>query len=151
MGRPPHAITPSCWRALDLFPPIVVRLNARVPTVGKGRRWPAHAEVAISAGLSFSRVLAISESLSWERVRIGEARRFCAACGFDPTNAKDRKRMATYLNLCQKTHPNQPPHLLRSSPQWETEIQPLIALLRGSMERSGASEKSAFPAVSSAA
>jgi hypothetical protein len=151
MGRPRDAITPSFWRALSLFPPIVVRLNARVPTAGKHRRWPAHAEVAIAAGMAFSRVLAISQSLSWESVRIGEAERFCAACRFDPTNAKDRKRMTDLLNICQKKHPNQPPHFLRSSPQWETEIQPLISLLRDSIAPCADSARSAFRAVSSAA
>lgn len=151
MGRPRHAITPSFWRALRLFPPIVVRLNARVPTVGKLRRWPSHAEVAITAGMPFARVLAISESLSWELVRIGEAERFCAACRFDPTSGRDRKRMATYLRLCQKKHPNQLPPYLRKSPQWANEIQPLIYRLRSSSAPLDESEKSASPVLSSAA
>ena len=150
MGRPPKSLTPTFWQALDAFAPIVVRLSARFVYVHDHPRAISIREIAISSGIPLSRVIQISESFSWDDVTIGEARRFCAACNFDPTSAKDRRRQNDYIQKCQ-THPNRPPHFLKVSPFWETELLPLIHRLRSHPIYSADSRKSPSLEVKSAA
>ena len=141
MGRPPASLSLTFWQALDSFAPIVVRLSARFVYSHDHPRAISIREIAISSGIPLSRVIQISESFSWDDVTIGEARRFCAACNFDPTNAKHRRRQYDYIQKCQ-THPNRPPHFLKVSPFWETEILPLIHRLKSHPTFSESSRKS---------
>lgn len=134
-GRPRNARSVTWTEALEVFPPCVVRLAARFVIGGKNVRALSNREIAIASGIPLVRVLEISRLLSWDEVTVGETRRFCAACNFDPTNANDRGRQRDYVRTCQN-HPNRPPRYLQNSPFWETELMPLIQHLRQSRTRS---------------
>jgi hypothetical protein len=141
----------SCWDWLRVFPPAVVRLAARTATAGKNVRALSHREIAIAANIPLVRVEEISGLLSWETVTLGEAERFVAACGFDPTNAKHRHRQREYLRVCQTKYPGQPPHYLRSSPLWSLELLPLIRRIKSPMKSSVGSNPSVSPSTKYAA
>lgn len=118
------------WGALEDFPPIVVRLAAR-----HGSGHSTHAitgeEIAIVSDIPLVRVTWISQLFSWEPVPLGEVRRFCAACHFDPTSRVDRNRQRVYLDQCQRRNlTHRPPAFLRRHPAWATEFLPLIDRLR---------------------
>lgn len=151
MARPNHTQSLTGWGWLREFPPIIVRLSARFAVAGKNVRAPSHREVAISAGIPLARVMAISESFSWDNITVKEAERFCAACGFDPTNARDRRRQITYIRSCQTKHPGRPPHYLQCSPFWPTEFLPLIQRLKSQPTSSVESQKSPSAVTRSAA
>lgn len=110
------------------FPPVAVRLAARRKIAGNNVVAISDQEVAIEMGVPLRRVLEITESLSWDGVTIGEARAFCLACRFDPTDANDRNRQYDYIRQCQKRR--RPPQYLLSSPLWESQFLPLINLLK---------------------
>lgn len=149
MGRPAQAL--NLWQLLADFPPVIVRLAARRATAGKNVAALSHAEIAIASMIPLARVIAISYSLSWDRVTVGEAEHFCLACGFDPTQAGHRRRQREYIRICQARYPNRPPHFLTVSPYWSQEILPLVNYLRSRMISSRASEWSRAPAEMSAA
>lgn len=144
MPRPRNSVGLSCWKWLEAFPPITVRLAARG---GAGRAVVAlsHQEIAIETGIPLARIIEISESFDWRGVTISEAEAFCRACNFDPTNAADRKRQRDYIRICQKKTPGRAPHFLTSSPWWRSQFLPLIDLLRSRPTSSTESESSALP------
>lgn len=117
----------TCWQYFTQFPPPFVRLLARQ---GSGGATAAitDAELAIRSGLSIDRVRAISRMPNWDEVAIGEARKFFEACGFDPTCANHRQRVAVYEAVCRRRN-SAPFFYLRRSPKWEGEFLPLIQLL----------------------
>lgn len=92
----------------------------------------SNAEVAIASGLPLERIRTISTMLDWSAVRIGEARAFCQACGFDPTNARDRKRLSNYESVCLQRQ-SRPFQWLHNSPVYEEEFLPLIRKLSRSL------------------
>lgn len=151
MARPRHASTLQFWEALEAFPPILVRLAARRCVAGKNVVALSHQEIAITAGIPLTRVVQISESFSFDDVTVGETRRFCAACNFDPTRPADRERQREYLRQCQIRQMHQPPYYLRHSPWWESQFQPLILRLRLIKTPSIDSERSPLVATKSAA
>jgi hypothetical protein len=121
------------WEYLKQYPPALVRLCARRSVGAKHVVAVSAQEIAILSGLPVSRVVEVSQSLSWDDITLSEARKFCEACGFDPTVGLHRKRQAIYLLVCRKKRPNQPlqpPKYLRASPHWRTEFLPLIQSLR---------------------
>jgi hypothetical protein len=150
-GRPPNSTLLNFWEALHAYPPAVIRLAARATTAGKHVRALSHREIAITANIPLARVLEISQLLTWEPVLIGEAKRFCEACGFDPTNAQHRRRQCGYLRKCQQKYPGRAPHYLRTSPLWSTEILPLIQSVRSQTGCSTGSPRSPSPATKFAA
>lgn len=120
------------WAYLDNYSPLVVRLCARRSIGGKHVVALSSQEIAITSGLPALRVAEISWLLEWDEVLVGEARRFCAACNFDPTSRLDRERQAAYARRCLTYRPNQYPEYLRQSPLWQTEFLPLLRHLRSS-------------------
>lgn len=119
----------TVWQCLAEFPPVMVRLAARRPLTSTSCASLSYAEIAIASALPIARVVEISHLFSWDTVTIGELRRFCAACYFDPSSHRDRDRQYDILRKCKK-QPNQPPRYLRRSPYWRSEILPLIEHLR---------------------
>lgn len=134
MARHRNVRNLTFWESLHAFPPLMVRLCARVRTSGKNIRAMASTEIAIASGIPLARVRKISDEFSWEEITLGEAERFCRACGFDPTVSSHRERQREYLRSCQK-NPNRPPQYLFKSPWWESEFRPLILRLKLRPER----------------
>lgn len=151
MPRPRNVRSLTFWQALHAFAPIMVRLAARRVVAGKNVVGLSHQEIAIETGITFARVLEISESFDWQCVTIGEAEAFCRACNFDPTCAGDRERQREYIRRCQTKHPGRAPHYLTCSPFWATQFLPLVQRLRSRMTFSTASEPSPSVATRSAA
>lgn len=120
------------WKHLDQFPPVKVRLLAHGD--GNAPVWISHAELAITSGISLSRVIEISAMLNWDRVTFSEMRRFCAACRFDPTACAQRQRVKDYEYRCLKRN-SQPMQWLKRSPRYEQEVKPLIHLLNRSLSQ----------------
>lgn len=126
----------DAWDILRQFPPAVVRLTGRRIIAGKNVRALANQEVAIASGIPLVRIVEISFSLSWEDIAIGEAERFCGACGFDPTCAEDRRRQREYIRICLTKYPHRPPHYLTSSPYWESQLRPIITHIKSRTDSS---------------
>ncbi len=120
----------SAWNRLRDHPPILVRLYART---GWGRRTRSLscAEIAIISDIPLARVQEISLLFDWDGLTIGEAKGFCAACGFDPMDIRSSLRQRDLQKKCKMRHP-QPrlPHFLSASPHLETELLPLISRLK---------------------
>jgi hypothetical protein len=118
------------WSAMQSHPPALIRLYARRV---KGRAIEAITgeEIAIVSGIPLSRVHEISALTSWDGVAIPEAERFCKACNFDPTSARDRNRERAYSRTCRR--PNRPRFLwVFNHPKFMSEFRPLIDALRKS-------------------
>ncbi len=130
----PKSPVASFWSALDDYPPLKVRLLAHRPLRASTRSCMAltDAEVAIAAGLNLERVRSISRMLDWSAVRVSEMKAFCAACGFDPTNAADRNRLRDYESKCLLRQ-SRPFQWLHNSPVYEEEFLPLIRKLSRSL------------------
>lgn len=67
------------------FPPFIVRMMARRPTPGvqaKCVQAKTNAEIAKESGLPVKRVNWIAAQKDWDKVPVGEAASFAAACGF---------------------------------------------------------------------
>ena len=121
MGR--ERITP--WEAMDRFPPYYVRLLAKNgPCVAM-----TDAEIAIGSGIDLSRVREIKFMQTWSALGYGEMRAYLAACRFDPTDAKCRKRVVTYEFICTMRN-SAPGAYLRRSPKWESELLPVIQSIK---------------------
>lgn len=150
MPRPRNALSLNFWDAMHAFPPVMVRLAARRKGIGKNVRALSHQEIAITSGIRLSRVIAISFSLSWTDVTVGEAEAFCRACRFDPTNPADRERQRAYIRTCQNK-PNRLPHYLVSSPHWQEQFLPLVQHLKTQSAFSTDSKPSASLETKSAA
>ncbi len=116
---------PSAWEALAEFPPYYVRILARsAPRMGM-----SDAEIAIASGLDINRVREIKFLESYGEMRLREIRAYFAACGFDPTLAADRIRIIKYEYQCNKRN-SVPFRYLRKHPKWESEILPVVRLLK---------------------
>jgi len=118
------------WRAMSSHPPALIRLYARKV---RGRTIEAITgeEIAIVSGIPLDRVQEISALTNWDSVTIPEAERFCLACNFDPTSARDRNRERAYSRTCRR--PNRPRFLwLKNHPKYRSEFLPLIEVLRKS-------------------
>jgi hypothetical protein len=87
-------------------------------------------EIAILADMPLARVIHIQQQFTWDEITMGDARKFCAACQFDPTNTTHRRRQFFYLRTCQIRKLNHPPRFLTRSPSWQTELLPLIRRLQ---------------------
>ena len=130
MGRPINSRNPTAWQYFHACPPIIIRLAARRSIGGNHVVALSNVELAITSGITLDRIIQISQSFSWENVTLGEAEKFCNACGFDPTNYVHRLRQFNYAYQCKLKYQGKFPHYLRISPKWESEFLPLIYLLK---------------------
>lgn len=127
MGKPS-----SLWRALEEFPPYYVRILAKRP--GSGRRDLAitDTDIAITSGIPLARIREISRSLNWHDCTVGEVLAFTTACNFDPANADDRQKVRQYEYVCKKRG-KRPFQWLKLSPKYESELLPLLRLLKAQL------------------
>lgn len=113
----------SPWGILTEFPPPLVRLLAKEQVANKHIRALSDREVAIGAEMPLEQVRKISRSRSWENISIGQLRRFCEGCNFDPFDYRDRNRVRAYSRNAPKFS------YLKASPYWSDTFLPLIKLL----------------------
>ena len=116
------------WSMIDNYPPPLVRCLARRNGKGKHLKVLSDQEIAIEADIPVDRIKQIYNSPTWSPIPVGEMRRFCGACGFDPSSGQDRNRVNAYVN--QKKGPQWT--FLRRSPYWPTIFRPLLLKLRDS-------------------
>lgn len=123
----------SClWQHLDEYPPYYVRLWAKSgPNTAL-----SDAEIAIGSGIEINRIRQIKIMTDWRAVTIGEAMRYTLACNFDPTNGATRRLARNYDYRCRVTNNTRPYRWLRRSPKFESEILPVLAILREKLIKS---------------
>lgn len=115
----------SCWQIFTEYPPYYVRLWAK----NGPQAALSDAEIAIASGIDINRVREIKFMTDWNGVTIGEALRFCSACNFDPMNSDDRMRARDYEYRCGQRN-SVPFSYLKRSPKWESEILPVLLILK---------------------
>ena len=110
---------------LDRFPPVVIRILARVPVESGtgGVRVKTDHEIARDSGLTLSKVASLSCLTSWGEVPIDTIIAFCKGCGADLDNRDWQRHNAAYMKKLRSL-----PQYLRASPEWETKFKPLIEL-----------------------
>jgi hypothetical protein len=109
------------WDRIDRYPPILLRLLARIP-----RSRPLETfEIASRSGLSESTVEAIGQQTDWRGVDIPTARAFMTGVGIDLSDRSDCRRIRVYLKSAPKTPANRFPYLKRSE-KWESYFLPLL-------------------------
>lgn len=113
----------SPWGILIEFPPPLVRLLAKEPVSKKHVRALSDREVAIGAELPLERVRSISRTKSWDTVPMGEIKKFCVGCNFDPFDYRDRNRVRAYSRNTPKFS------YLKASPFWSDTFLPLIKIM----------------------
>lgn len=118
----------TLWDHLRAFPPWMVRLRAKA----SHNKALSEVDLAIASGIEINRLRAIIASDNYDGLTVREMRAFFAACGFDPTLAKDRQRAAAYDQICKKRNAI-PYGYLRRSPKWESEILPIVKRLQAKM------------------
>jgi hypothetical protein len=111
------------WQILIKYPPVFVRLYAKERTGQRMHCALSDQEVAIRSNLPVDRVRKISRMTSWEDITIGDAKRFCKGCNFDPFNYLDRNRISAYSR--RGTYA-----FLRRSDHWDSTFLPLIKIFQ---------------------
>lgn len=118
------------WEKLNDFPPPLVRCLARVKARGRAVRALTDQEVALgSGGLTTINVRELSRSTDWSNITVGDAKKFCNGCRFDPLSSADRNRAGSYL----KSNPQF--IFLRHHPHWESTFLPLIKLIKNAEDK----------------
>lgn len=135
----------TLWRVLEDFPPYYVRLLAKRPGSGLQDMALTDSDIAILSDIPISRVRAISTSLDWRGITIGEILAFTAACNFDPANCKDRARVKRYEYACKKRNAR-PFQWLKMSPKYESELLPLLRMLMGRFRNTFETRPTSAPA-----
>ena len=114
------------WQRLEVLPPCAVRLLAKKANdIPLAEQAMTDEEIAASSGLSVTVVRLISWRLDWHGVELPVARAFLQACGVDPTNESDMRRVRDYIGGKPKWK------YLKHSPQWLTTFQPMMKLYAG--------------------
>lgn len=116
---------PPAWEGLTEFPPYYVRILAR----SAPRQGMSDAEIAIASGLDINRIREIKFMESYGEMQLKEITAYFAACDFNPTELADRERIRKYEYQCNKRQ-SVPFHYLRKHPKWESEILPVVKLLK---------------------
>lgn len=115
------------WDQIGQYPPYYVRMLAKNSSTGRLAAALSDAEIAIASGIPLPRIRQIVRLTAWAEVTLGEMMSFTIACNFDPTDFNDRRRVASYEYACTKRKTT-PFSYLRKSPQWESEILPLLKI-----------------------
>ena len=114
------------WKKADTYPPILVRLLARVP---HGRPL-TDAEIAERSGLPVAQVWVISCSTTWDGIDVPTMRRFVQACHVDIEDDATLRRVESYMR-------SKPTWLyLRKSSQWKSYFETLSRMYRKAMTKS---------------
>ncbi len=108
---------------LDRFPPIAIRILARVPVDSGGVRAKTDEEIAGESGLSLCEVASLSHLDRWNTVPIATAFAFIGGCGANLDDRDWQRHNAAYMNKLRFA-----PNYLRQSPEWETKFKPMIEL-----------------------
>lgn len=119
----------TLWQVLERYPPIEVRLLAKRPGSGLRDLWLTDSDVAIHSGIPLTRIREISRMADWMDCTVAEVLAYTLACNFDPANPRDRQRVQQYQYLARKRG-YQPCQYLKKSPRYESEILPLLLLIR---------------------
>lgn len=122
-------MTSNFFKRANRFPPVIVRMLARVP---RGRPLTS-LEISQASGIPVARVDSISRSKSWAGIDIYEMQSFCNACSVDFASRVSMKRVDTYIRGARVDGKRVPPSFayLRKSPDWEKEYLPLIEIVKG--------------------
>lgn len=105
------------------FPPILVRLLANHPKKHVPRSAPlTDEEIAQASGLSAAHVYYLSHATDWKGIDFPTMIAFIRGCNVDFENAKQMKRVSSYLRI--KPRPTW--QTLRKSPLWKPFFDPLI-------------------------
>lgn len=111
----------SLTEKLDRFPPVAVRLLARV-SANRHTRALLDGEVASqSEGLTIREVRHISRLATWDEVTVGTMRMFLRGCGADLDSRDWLRQNAAYMRKIKSI-----PRFLLRSPEWSTTFEPLI-------------------------
>ena len=102
------------------------------PLAGQGRR---------SGRLSPAEVESITQSTSWEGVKLADMQAFLRGCGIDFCDSKGMRRLEDYLRKTPSFH-----HLT-SSPEWEGYYQPLLKRWRCSSGEVDESDPDIWPPI----
>lgn len=117
--------------AATLFPPVLVRLLARVPN-GKPL---SDVDIAIRADLTPAQVLAISWSTTWHGIGLPTMRKFVTGCGVDFCSAPRMHAVQIYIQeqirLGHSARSNWT--YLRRSPEWKTLYAPMMRAYQRSL------------------
>lgn len=88
----------SIWVKLERFPPVLVRLLARLPSEETGYpRAMTDEEIAARSDLSVSTVAALSRLTSWDDVSLRHLRAFVLGCGVDFADRVAMRRLTRYI------------------------------------------------------
>jgi hypothetical protein len=128
----------TLWRVLEEFPPYYVRILAKRPGSGLRDLGLTDADIAISSNIPISRVREINRMHNWHAVTLGELLAYTLACNFDPANPKDRCRVKQYEYLAKKRG-YVPFQYLKKSPKYESEILPILHLLKSKQRQAQSS------------
>lgn len=119
----------TLWQALEKFPPYFTRILAKRPGSGLRDLGLTDSDIAISSGINLSRVREINRMTNWHECTVGEVLAYTTACNFDPANPVDRQRVNQLQYVCKKRG-TRPFQYLRKSPRFESEILPILHLLK---------------------
>ena len=122
----------SSWGYFGLYPPVAVRLYARRKVACRRVVALSDEEIAMSSGLSLSKIRELSRMITWDDITMSDARLFCIGCNFDPTNSEDRNRAESYQRMGGTFA------YLRRSPHWR-QFDNLITIFRNAISQDGAS------------
>lgn len=122
-------MTSNFYTRAKRFPPVIVRMLARVP---RGRPLTS-LEISQASGIPVARVDSISRSSSWAGIDVYEMQKFCSACSVDFSSRASMKRVETYIRGAVVNGKRIPPAFayLKKSPDWEKEYLPLIEIVKG--------------------
>lgn len=120
----------TLWEALHKYPPYYVRLLAKQGHASA----LSDADIAIVSGIDLNRVRQIKELKSWDSMTVGEIKRYTMGCNFDPTKYADRCRVVKY-DYQWKTRQTTPFHFQRKAAFWESEILPVLMILRAELNK----------------
>lgn len=116
------------WQVSFFFPPILVRLLARIPR----SRPLTDLEIATRSGLTVDRIFILQHLTSWVGVDMLEMRAFLTGCRIDFCDYEQINRAKVYMWSKGK-----PPtfKFLRVAPEWKTKYEPLLIRWRQSIKQ----------------
>lgn len=124
-GRPRGTHNPKLEEVLRDFPPYYVRFHAKA---GRTRAL-TDAEIAIASCIPLERIREINRQRNWDDITMGEFLRYTRACNVNPLDSHERIRIKKYDETWKKRK-TIPFWFQRQSPKWDSELMPLLKMLR---------------------